>query len=57
MLLVTASFLGLVALDPAPAMMGNPTLLVISLFALPFGIFVSVVLIARMGAVRTTHPT
>lgn len=48
MLLVTASFLGLVALDPAPAAMGNPPLLVISLFALPFGIFVSVYLIARM---------
>jgi len=53
MLLVTASFLGLVALDPAPAMMGNPPLLVISLFALPFGIFVSVVLIARMRGAGT----
>lgn len=48
MLVVVGSFLGLVSLTPAPVMMGNPPLLVISLFALPFGIFVSVYLMARM---------
>jgi len=47
-LLITASFLGIVALNPAPVMMGNPPLLIISLFALPLGLFVSVVLIGRM---------
>ena len=46
--MVSASFLGVVNLDPAPVMMGNPPLLVISLFALPFGIFVSVYVILRV---------
>jgi hypothetical protein len=32
-------------------MMGNPPLLVISLFALPFGIFIGVYLILRMRAI------
>ncbi|MFO1540815.1 MAG: hypothetical protein ACKOTZ_10325, partial [Chloroflexota bacterium] len=52
MIVITASFLGLITLDPAPIIMGNPPLLVISLFALPFGIFISVVLIARMRVLR-----
>ena len=34
---VSASFMGIVNLDPAPVMMGNPPLLVISLFALNSG--------------------
>lgn len=45
---VSASFMGIVNLDPAPVMMGNPPLLVISLFALQFGIFVSVYVILRV---------
>ena len=46
--LITLSHWGLIDLNPAPVMMGNPPLVVISFFALPFGIFVSVYLIARM---------
>ena len=46
-MMLTLSFLGIVNLTPAPVMMGNPPLLIISLFALPFGIFVSVYLIVR----------
>ncbi len=45
---LSLSFLGLWSLMPAPVMMGNPPLLVISLFALPFGIFIGVYLIIRM---------
>lgn len=47
-MMVTLSFFGLVALSPAPMQMGNPPLLVISLFALPFGIFVSIYVILRL---------
>lgn len=43
-----ASFLGILDLTPDPVMMGNPPLSIISLFALPFGIFVSVYLILRL---------
>jgi hypothetical protein len=39
------------SLSPAPVMMGNPPLLVISLFALPFGIFIGVCLILRMRTI------
>lgn len=46
--LITLSFLGFIQLTPAPVMMGNAPLLVISLFAVPFGIFVSVYVITRM---------
>ena len=46
--MVFASFLGVLNLDPDPVMMGNPPLLVISLFALPFGIFISVYVILRV---------
>lgn len=46
-LALTLSFLGLWNLTPAPVMMGNPPLLIISLFNLPLGIFVSVYLILR----------
>lgn len=47
-MMVTLSFLGVLELTPAPVMMGNPPLLIISLFALPFGIFVSVYLMLRL---------
>ncbi|CAB4577666.1 MAG: hypothetical protein F2621_04295 [Actinobacteria bacterium] len=50
-MMLTLSFLGVLELSPAPVMMGNPPLLIISLFALPFGIFVSVYLIMRMRKV------
>lgn len=46
--LITASFAGIITISPAPVMMGNPPLLIISLFALPLGIFISVYVIARM---------
>lgn len=46
--MLTLSFLGVLQLTPAPVMMGNPPLLIISLFALPFGIFVSIYLILRL---------
>jgi hypothetical protein len=49
--LITVSFLGFVQLTPAPVMMGNAPLLVISLFAVPFGIFVSVYVVARMWTI------
>ena len=49
--MVFASFLGVLNLDPAPVMMGNPPLLIISLFALPFGIFISVYVILRVRRV------
>ena len=49
--LITMSFLGFIQLTPAPVMMGNAPLLIISLFAVPFGIFVSVYLIARMWTI------
>ena len=42
-----ASFFGFLELSPAPMMLGNPPLLIISLFALPFGIFISVYVIIR----------
>lgn len=42
-----AGFFGVLELNPDPAMLGNPPLLIISLFALPLGIFVSVHLIIR----------
>lgn len=45
--IVTASFLGFIAVVPAPALMGAPPLLVISLFALPLGIFVSIEVLRR----------
>jgi hypothetical protein len=49
--LITMSFLGFIQLTPAPVMMGNAPLLIISLFAVPFGIFVSVYVIARMWTI------
>lgn len=53
--LITLSHWGLIDLNPAPVMMGNPPLVVISFFALPFGIFVSVYLIARMRREIKSH--
>lgn len=47
-LMMFASFLGILDLTPDPVMMGNPPLSIISLFALPFGIFVSIYLILRL---------
>ena len=47
LLLISASFLGLANLSPAPVMMGNPPLLIISLFAMPLGVFVSVYAMLR----------
>lgn len=46
--MLSLSFLGGLELTPAPVMMGNPPLLIISLFALPFGIFISIYLILRI---------
>ncbi len=47
-IVLTLSFLGIWNTNPAPVMMGNPPLLIISLFNLPLGIYVSVYLILRM---------
>jgi len=47
-----ASFFGFLELSPASMMLGNPPLLIISLFALPFGIFISVYVIVRMRKAR-----
>lgn len=47
-MMLSLSFLGVLELTPAPVMMGNPPLLIISLFALPFGIFVSIYLMLRV---------
>lgn len=47
-MMLTLSFLGVLELSPAPVLMGNPPLLIISLFALPFGIFISIYLILRI---------
>lgn len=44
-----ATFFGVLSIAPAPVMLGNPPLLIISLFALPLGIFVSVYLIIRVS--------
>ena len=41
------SYLGVIELSPDPIMMGNPPLLVISLFALPLAIVVSVIVLVR----------
>lgn len=50
-----ASFFGFLELSPAPTMLGNPPLLIISLFALPFGIFISVYLIIRIRKALITQ--
>jgi len=42
-----ADFFGVLELNPDPAMLGNPPLVIISLFALPLGIFISVHLLVR----------
>lgn len=44
-LVIFMSFLGIVSINPAPIQMGNPPLLVISLFAMPLSIFVSIYII------------
>jgi hypothetical protein len=41
------SYLGVIELSPDPIMMGNPPLLVISLFALPLAIVMSVIVLVR----------
>jgi hypothetical protein len=43
----TAAFFGLLQITPAPLALGNPPLLIISLFALPLGIFISFYIILR----------
>jgi hypothetical protein len=43
----SAAFFGLLQISPAPLALGNPPLLIISLFALPLGIFISFYLILR----------
>jgi hypothetical protein len=43
----SATFFGLMQITPAPLALGNPPLLIISLFALPLGIFISLYLILR----------
>jgi hypothetical protein len=42
-----AAFFGLLQITPAPLALGNPPLLIISLFALPLGIFISFFIILR----------
>jgi uncharacterized membrane protein len=42
-----SSYLGVIKISPDPIMMGNPPLLVISLFALPLAIVVSVIVLVR----------
>lgn len=42
-----ASFFGILTLTPAPVMLGNPPLLIISLFALPLGIFIGAYVLVR----------
>ena len=49
-----ASFFGVLELNPDPAMLGNPPLLIISLFALPLGIFISVYLLVRTRKQQVT---
>ena len=43
----SAAFFGLLQISPVPIELGNPPLLIISLFALPLGIFISFYLILR----------
>jgi hypothetical protein len=43
----SATFFGLLQITPAPLALGNPPLLIISLFALPLGIFISFYIILR----------
>ena len=43
----SAAFFGLLQVSPAPLALGNPPLLIISIFALPLGIFISFYLILR----------
>jgi hypothetical protein len=47
-LVISASFFGLVSVSPDLSAMGNPPLLIISLFAMPLSIFISVVVFMRM---------
>lgn len=47
-LIIFLSFFGVISLNPPPIQMGNPPLAVISLFAMPFGIFISTYIIVRM---------
>ena len=49
-----ASFFGVLELNPDPAMLGNPPLVIISLFALPLGIFISVHLLVRTRKKQVT---
>ena len=49
-----ASFFGVLELNPDPAMLGNPPLVIISLFALPLGIFISVYLLVRTRKEQVT---
>ena len=49
-----ASFFGVLELNPDPAMLGNPPLVIISLFALPLGIFISVYLLVRTRKQQVT---
>jgi hypothetical protein len=53
-LVISASFFGLVSVSPAPAAMGNPPLLIISLFAMPLSIFISVVVLVRVRSKNLT---
>jgi len=47
-LIIFLSFFGVISLNPPPIQMGNPPLVVISLFAMPFGIFISTYVILLM---------
>lgn len=49
-----ANFFGVLELNPDPAMLGNPPLVIISLFALPLGIFISVHLLVRTRKKQVT---
>jgi hypothetical protein len=54
--MMVASFLGVLNLTPAPVMLGNPPLLIISLFVLPFGIFINGYLLLRVRDGAATRP-
>ena len=53
-LVISASFFGLVSVSPDLSAMGNPPLLIISLFAMPLSIFISVVVFMRMRSKNST---
>jgi hypothetical protein len=47
-IVIFTSFLGIIDIHPDPIQIGNPPLLIISLFSMPLGIFISIYVIGRM---------